>query len=240
MASGFLTPQPASGFQLVERSEIAATARKRRARAVVVGRPPLVLVPSACSLVPSIWIKSQEQANHPGKIVLLVNRAIYVHAIFSILQLRLTCSRLSVAKRSEIAASARKRRAKTGAAGSPLLILVCLNPVCPYIPTHWEPGTGSSHRQKCGFLLKYCRSSLATENLGRRTATILLNSFLVLPSSTPCKQNKLSSHHSFNFASLTHEFTSWRHLASTHRLTESLKYLSKLSTFLMLYAVIVW
>ena len=113
---------------------------KDEQKSVVARRPPLVLVPSACFLVSSIRIKSQEHANHTGQIVLLVNRAIYVHAILSILQLRLICSRLSVGKEERNCASPRKRRAKTGVVGSPSLILVCsrsffLNLVWSFFPS---------------------------------------------------------------------------------------------------------
>ena len=93
---------------------------KDEQKSVVARRPPLVLVPSACFLVSSLRIKSQEQANHTGKIVLLVNRAIYVHAILSILQLRLICSRLSVGKEERNCGEPEKKTSENWGRGKPI------------------------------------------------------------------------------------------------------------------------
>ena len=72
IASGFITSLPVSDSQLVERAEAEERARKKRAKTVVVGRPPLVLLLSrffspVCSFVPSLGTDSMEQSNHTGK-----------------------------------------------------------------------------------------------------------------------------------------------------------------------------
>ena len=116
MASGFLASQPVPGSHLIERNEIAVNARKRQAKSVIARRRPLDLVPSACFLAHPYESRAKNRLITPAKL----------YSLFTpFFQFCNYVPGSQLVKRSEIAVSERKRRAKTGVVGSPSLILVC-------------------------------------------------------------------------------------------------------------------